>query len=184
MAFLSFYLLPAALAAYNKPPPVRSPRGGKARSASIFFGNMPFQIITIPFDPALQSFSEDLLNDFLLNKKLISWQAEFFQHSHKAFWTVFLEYEPVLKNDGREKFNFTKEQEVLFQRFREWRKETAEKQGVPVYVIASNQHLSEMVIKQPDSLESLKQIRGFGEKKVAEYGKEILQLIQTFKQKE
>ena len=145
---------------------------------------MPFQIFTIPFDPSVQSFSEDTLNDFLLSKKLLSWKAEFFQNDSHSYWTVFLEYEPILKSDGKEKFNFTKDQEVLFQRLREWRKEKAEQQGVPVYVIASNLHLSEMTVKQPDSLDNLKQIRGFGEKKVNEYGKEILNLIRAFNQKE
>lgn len=65
-----------------------------------------------------------------------------------------IEYEVVLRKEKVEKPNFTKEQEVLFQRLREWRKEQAEKQGIPVYVIATNQHLSEMVFQQPTTLEN------------------------------
>ncbi|MBU3915145.1 HRDC domain-containing protein [bacterium] len=143
---------------------------------------MPFQIINIPFDPALELFSEAGLNDFLLNKKLISWQAEFFQQSGRSYWSVFLEYESVSKQKEIPKLNLTPEQELLFQKLREWRKEQAEKQGIPVYVIANNQILGEMVTRQPKTLEDLKQIKGFGDKKVTDYGKEILHLITTFNQ--
>ena len=145
---------------------------------------MPFRIFSIPFDPATQTFGEESLNDYLSNKRLLSWQAEFFRHSRKSYWTVLLEYEPVLKGEGREKLHLNPEQEMLFQRLREWRKEKAERQSVPVYVIASNRHLSEMAVKQPVSLESLKQMQGFGEKKVSDHGKEILHVIQAFLQKE
>ncbi|MCP4755009.1 MAG: hypothetical protein GY866_29375 [Proteobacteria bacterium] len=93
---------------------------------------MPFQIITIPFDPALELFSEDGLNEFLLNKKLLSWKAEFFNQGNKAYWTVLLEYEPALRKNEAAKFKLNLEQELLYNRLREWRKETAEKQGIPI----------------------------------------------------
>jgi superfamily II DNA helicase RecQ len=141
---------------------------------------MPFQIITIPFDPALEVFSEEQVNRFLINKKLLSWQAEFFKQANKAYWSVFLEYEFLIEKKASPKTKLTEEQQVLYQKLKEWRKEQAEKQGVPVYVIANNQHLEELTVKQPKTLEAFKEIKGLGDKKLKEYGQELISLMVAF----
>jgi hypothetical protein len=80
---------------------------------------MTFQIITIPFDPSLSVFHADELNDFLVNKQLLSYRAEFFQQQNRAYWTVLVEYEPVLPKDQKSRQKLSPEQEVLFNRLRE-----------------------------------------------------------------
>lgn len=144
---------------------------------------MPFQIITIPFDPSLSVFHTDLLNDFLINKQLLSYRAEFFQQQSKFYWTVLVEYEPVLPKSDKNKQKLSPEQEVLFNRLREWRKEMAEKQGVPVYVVSNNEILTEIAVNKPQTMEALKQIKGLGEKKATEFGQQLLHLVQTFIEK-
>ena len=52
------------------------------------------------------------------------------------------------------------------------RKETAEKKGIPPFVIAKNSHFVEIVNKEITTLEALKQINGFGKKKIEKYGKD------------
>jgi hypothetical protein len=37
------------------------------------------------------------------------------------------------------------EQQLLFKRLRQWRKEKAEKEGVPVFIIATNRQLLQLV---------------------------------------
>ncbi|WP_391204693.1 HRDC domain-containing protein [Psychrobacillus sp. L4] len=60
---------------------------------------------------------------------------------------------------------------------RKYRKEKATAMGVKAFYIFSNQTLDEIVSKQPTSLEQLSTIRGIGEKKIEEFGQEILEVI-------
>ena len=117
---------------------------------------MPFKIVTIPFEIEKEAFLEEELNRFCLNKKMLSWQAKFFTVDNKAYWTVFIEYEPVLESGKTGEPEFSEPEKLLYQRLREWRKEAAEKQGVPVYIVANNQELAELVKKAPKSIEALK----------------------------
>ena len=62
-----------------------------------------FSIITIPFEQKTKGFDDELLNKFVLNKQVKSHRAEFFQNSDVSYWTVFLEYEPIIsKNSNKE----------------------------------------------------------------------------------
>lgn len=55
-----------------------------------------FKIMTIPFDRIQKGFDDEILNKFLLNKKLKSYRAAFFQDRDEKYWTLLVEYDPVL----------------------------------------------------------------------------------------
>lgn len=145
---------------------------------------MAVRILTIPFDPNKEIFRDEDLAQFLLNKRVRSLFPEFFQLDGKAYWTVFVDYDLVLSEqyDGKDE-GLDEPQKLLLQRLREWRKETAEKGGVPVYIIATNKQLMDIVRVAPRTLEALRQIHGFGKKKVEKHGKEILTIIEGFYEK-
>lgn len=140
---------------------------------------MPFKIITIPFEGEKDGFIEEDLNKFCLNKKIKNYQTQFFTTGDKVYWTVFLEYDDVLETEKIED-GFTESERLLYQRLREWRKERAEKAGVPVYIVANNSELKELIKRSPKTIETLKSIRGFGRKKIEKYGKELTELIGNF----
>jgi len=56
-----------------------------------------FRIITVPFDRTKKGFDEELLSQFILNKCIKNFRAEFFQDGDDKYWTIFLEYDPVLE---------------------------------------------------------------------------------------
>jgi len=56
-----------------------------------------FKILTIPFEIKIQSFDDELLNRIILNKQLKSHSAKFFQIGEDVFWTVLLEYDPLIR---------------------------------------------------------------------------------------
>ncbi len=58
----------------------------------------------------------------------------------------------------------------LFQRFKAWRKQQADEQGVPSYVVASDKTLLDISVYAPQSLAELKAIAGIGERKAEQYG--------------
>jgi len=144
---------------------------------------MNFKIITIPFDAERKIFFEEELNQFCLNKQVKKYQTEFFTENGKAFWTVFIEYEPILKeleSKNDELKDFDEAEVVLFQKLKEWRNEKAHEQGIPPYIILKNSHLKEIVKRKCQTLESLKIINGIGDKKVKDYGKDIIDIVSAF----
>jgi superfamily II DNA helicase RecQ len=66
---------------------------------------------------------------------------------------------------------------ILFNTLRTWRTETARKEGVPPYVILTNQELLRVLQKQPDLLTALGHVPGVGPAKVERYGRAILSLL-------
>ncbi len=88
-----------------------------------------YEIITIPFNSITKTFNADDLNVFCLNKKVISSKIEFFKDEKQACWTVFLEYETVLEKNSNEPAGLTEAGKLCYEKLRQWRKETAEKEG-------------------------------------------------------
>jgi len=140
-----------------------------------------FKIITIPFDRGKKGFDEEILTRFVINKRISSHRAEFFQDEDDAFWTVFLEYDPLLEKTGdKETLSLNEPQKLLCERLKAWRKETAEKNGVPVFIVTTNRELADVTRIAPVSLEALKQIKGFGKGKIEKYGREIIAMVSAF----
>ncbi|WIY59081.1 DNA helicase RecQ [Bacillus arachidis] len=68
----------------------------------------------------------------------------------------------------------------LFEILREVRKEIAQGEGVPPFVIFSDQTLKDMCAKMPQSDPELLQVKGIGEHKLAKYGSHFLQAVIHF----
>lgn len=139
-----------------------------------------FKIITIPFNNKTELFDVEDLNKFIFNKKVKNYQVRFFQNNGKSYWTVFLEYDLLMEPSKKKDSRLNESDQLFYEKLREWRKETAEKAGVPVYVISTNNQLLEIVKQKPQSLEALKRINGFGKKKLEQYGKEIIGMVKVF----
>lgn len=68
----------------------------------------------------------------------------------------------------------------LFEVLREVRKEIAQGEGVPPFVIFSDQTLKDMCAKMPQSDSELLTVKGIGEHKLVKYGSYFLQAVQHF----
>jgi ATP-dependent DNA helicase RecQ len=68
----------------------------------------------------------------------------------------------------------------LFDRLRAWRRDVADARRVPPFVITSDRVLVELSRVRPTSLALLRQIRGIGEKKLADFGQTIVALISDY----
>ncbi len=67
--------------------------------------------------------------------------------------------------------------ERLFERLREWRAQVAKEHGVPAYVVFHDATLRAIAQARPQSIDALRGISGVGERKLASYGKALLELI-------
>ena len=60
---------------------------------------------------------------------------------------------------------------------RAWRSETAKAELLPYYMICSNQELAALAVFKPISVEELRQVRRFGERRIARYGEQIIEVL-------
>ncbi len=140
---------------------------------------MPLRIITVAFDDLEERFQDEELRAFLIDKRMKSYKAEFLIHCGRPYWSVLIEYEETeRKDDERPVEALDEKQKLLLEKLRYWRKEKAQQLGVPVYVIFSNSQMYELARKAPHDYESMKGIRGIGDKKIKNFGKEVLDIVQ------
>ena len=141
------------------------------------------KIFTLPFSKNEETFFEDDLNQFLLNKKINAIKPEFFKCRENFYWTIFIDCDPVIDEKtgkSKEQIKLDEKDELLLKRMKEWRKQRAEKEGIPVYIIATNAQLLAMIQAKPKTKEALKQIKGCGKKKIEKYGDDILKIMYGF----
>ncbi|MED3421019.1 RecQ family ATP-dependent DNA helicase, partial [Bacillus thuringiensis] len=92
---------------------------------------------------------------------------------------VLLGKENVLRKERVETRQIVQDH-PLFEVLREVRKEIAQGEGVPPFVIFSDQTLKDMCVKMPQSDSELLTVKGIGEHKLVKYGSHFLQAVQHF----
>lgn len=141
------------------------------------------RILTLPFNPESEAFDDEPVTRFLVNKRVRRLEPQFFQTNGRAYWTVLIEYEPVLTaaevTQAKDQPALDETQQALLRRLRAWRRERADRDGLPVFLVATNRQLTTVAERQPRTLEALRQIDGFGKKKVERYGKDIITVVAT-----
>ena len=150
---------------------------------------MPLRIFTIPFSEETQTFHDDLIIQFCTNKRVHKIETRFFVRNSMPYWTVAIHYGQILAEEKvrvsggpADEYSLDDQQKALLIRLKEWRKEEADRQHFPVYLIATNAHLALAIRNKCTTLESLKLIKGFGKAKIEKYGKAITGIIKTFYQ--
>ena len=66
---------------------------------------------------------------------------------------------------------------ALYEKLRALRKEFAEKQGLPVYAVFTNEQLATMIKNRAASLKDIAALPGVGESKIKQYGAAFLAVI-------
>ncbi|PRT31536.1 DNA helicase RecQ [Bacillus wiedmannii] len=92
---------------------------------------------------------------------------------------VLLGKENVLRKERVETRQIVQDH-PLFEVLREVRREIAQGEGVPPFVIFSDQTLKDMCAKMPQSDSELLTVKGIGEHKLVKYGSHFLQAVQHF----
>ena len=143
-----------------------------------------YRFFTIPLKSAEEAETE--LNHFLRSQRILTVHREFVSQGENAFWTMAVEYlsdstEKTKKTTGKKRIDYreilTPEDFALFVKLRDWRKQAAEKEAVPVYTIFTNEQLAEMAKKKAQSKTELKEISGVGEARVKNYGDGVLAIL-------
>ncbi len=62
----------------------------------------------------------------------------------------------------------------MFEALRKWRRAKADERGIPPFIVFGDATLRDLARRRPSNSENLLQVHGIGEKKLAEYGDEVL----------
>ncbi|MGH9718024.1 MAG: RecQ family ATP-dependent DNA helicase [Candidatus Acidiferrales bacterium] len=69
----------------------------------------------------------------------------------------------------------------LYAALREWRLQAAKQRKVPAFTVMHDRSIEELCRARPESLAELRRVHGFGERKTAMYGREILEVLERFR---
>ncbi|MDD2240508.1 MAG: HRDC domain-containing protein [Kiritimatiellae bacterium] len=147
---------------------------------------MAFYSIPARGDAGLQ---EDL-NRFLRSHRVLTVQREFVAQGDNSFWALAVEYlegpapsGPGSARAGKPRVDYKEvlspEDFAMFAQLREWRKAVAEREGVPVYAVLTNEQLAAVATRRPASAAELREVEGLGEAKAAKYGEGVLAVVKA-----
>ncbi|MFN3480126.1 MAG: HRDC domain-containing protein [Thermodesulfovibrionales bacterium] len=144
---------------------------------------LQFKIFNIPLTNDDREM--ELLNAFLCDVEVKRFSASVVDNK---FWSILLGYISAPKNKRKESIKnekisceslseLTSDDMEIYERLRKWRSNKAQILNVPEYFIFSNKTLMTMAKIRPLTLDMLLNISGIGEKKVKDYGDEVLGII-------
>lgn len=160
---------------------------------------MRARIFTLRFSSTLSAFDDTALRDFVRDKEVLSLREHFFvvhEVPHLCCIVAWQEL-PVsaaamqavrVAPPGRSHADASRRgadamaalgegDRVLFQTLRRWRSETAQREGVPPYVVLTNHQLLLVVQGKPSTRNALAQVEGLGTAKVERYGEAMLAVL-------
>jgi superfamily II DNA helicase RecQ len=126
----------------------------------------------------------DELNAFLKSHRIVNVEKRLIDGERGTGWLFLVEYGGDNKNrpsassprvDYREILN--DQEYALFDKLRQLRRELAEKQGIPVYAVFTNDHLAGMIKSKAASLKDISKLPGAGEARVKQYGEAFLKIL-------
>ena len=127
----------------------------------------------------------DELNAFVRSHRIVNVEKRLIDGERGTGWVFLVEYgtdggkntpnASSQRVDYREVLNVA--EYALFDKLRTVRKDTAEKAGIPVYAVFTNEQLAAMVKKPPKTAKDLLAIAGVGEARVKQYGNAFLHIF-------
>lgn len=131
---------------------------------------------------------EDELNEFMDNVVVKKTVSELIM-GHPNFWSILVFYTPISpKDDIHTSTKFTvnnlselSNQELqVFEALKQWRFDKAQELGIPLYMVFANNELMSIAKAQPQNAEDLLKIKGIGGYKAAQYGDDVLAILNSF----
>lgn len=149
---------------------------------------MPLRFFMIPIHDSESS--EPELNRFLSGHKVLSIERHLIDAGINSFWAICVDYlDSSSQQSGRQsgssrnridyKTILSPEEFTVFSRLRDFRKETAQSEAVPVYAVFTNEQLALMVQGCCQSRSDLLKIEGIGDAKVEKYCDPLLKILSS-----
>lgn len=120
------------------------------------------------------------LNSFLRGHRILEVKSYFVENDGQAYWAFLVQYLDghSAHQPGKGKIDYKEilsdEDFKAFSRLREIRKVLAGEDGVPAYMVFTDEELAEIVRNKCSDGSELSKISGIGEKKIEKYGIRLL----------
>ena len=150
---------------------------------------MRCKILSVPLQSEQALDQEMRLNDFLGATNVKQVFASLANQPEGPMWSLLLFYEgesqvtektpaspEVAADPGA---SLTGEQVRSIMALKKWRADAAALESVPLYMVAQNKWLEEIVRMPARTLDDLKKITGFGGWRVQKYGAKIVEILNT-----
>lgn len=146
---------------------------------------MQFQFFTIPASSPDETSEE--LNRFLRSHRVLTVNREFVADPANPRWCLAVEYlggeGGSNRTGGKRSIDYrealTPEDFALYVKLRDWRKSVAEREGVPVYTVFTNDQLAKIAGGRISSKAGLAELDGVGAGRVNKYGDQALEIVKT-----
>lgn len=133
---------------------------------------------------------EETLNSFMQNVSVKKTAAQHIPSEQAGFWSTLVFYEELANIEAQlppstekhppfDPSTLNGAERDRYEALRAWRADTAAKDNFPNYIVASNSQLGAIAKLNPSSKEELCDLKGFGEKKAAKYGDEIIAVLNS-----
>lgn len=157
---------------------------------------MLVRVFTLSFSSVLGGFDDDEVREFVKDKEVLAVRDHFFLKDESPHLVLVVTYNllrpeqemsartPEVKSKARDREAWRKTLEEadwpLFNTLRDWRNGQAKEEGIPPYVICTNQQLAEIAHRRPPTLNKLAAIERLGKAKLERYGKAMLDIVAEY----
>ena len=143
------------------------------------------QYISFFVSPFGEKTVTDELNAFLRSHRIVNVEKRLIDGERGTGWVFLVEYgnadSKSAPNAQSQRIDYretlTPEEYSVYDKLRNLRKEIAEKAGIPVYAVFTNDQLASMVKKPPKTPKDLLAIPGIGEARVKQYGASFIDIF-------
>lgn len=145
---------------------------------------MKLKIFTFQFSESVRGFDDEPMQTFIVDKEVIEYTEHFFVHEKTPYLTVLISYRDIAREASKKRSRgkdprkeLDDREKKVYDALKAWRTARSRQDGVPVYIIANNRQLAEMVKIKAGTKADLAGVKGIGDAKVAQYGADILKIL-------
>ncbi len=126
---------------------------------------------------------EERVNEFMNTVKVINTAAQIVTVGTTSFWSIIVFYDEKESvtgkdnNEAKETIALTDAEQTRYDALKNWRRAKAIETSLPDYIIAHNRELMDIARLDITLKEDLLQAKGFSEKKLQKYGKDIIDIL-------
>lgn len=128
-----------------------------------------------------ENFQKDVkkINDFMDKVFVHKTKSKLIKTDKLNYWSIVVFY--YISSDNKlSKNDLSEDDKLVYEALAEWRRDVAVDIQRPAFFVCHNSELLEIAQQRPKDKSHLRKIKGWGNKKIAKYGEEILAILNGF----
>ena len=139
---------------------------------------MNIKVFNIRLDKEHCQQDQNRMNEFLDSVDINLTSTNFVTTTTLDYWSAVVFFEPKKETKSSvDESDLTVEEKKIYSALKHWRNDLAKESGWSAFRICHNSHLISIAKAKPQSVDELKIIKSFGESRTANYGDDIISLL-------